>query len=87
MPGRALPHPLDYDQFPVVAVEKRNARMVADADAAVVVWDRTDRDLADLLGRCRRKGIPVRLLAPGRLEGSDPDRGAGRDGRRGGPPD
>jgi hypothetical protein len=30
----------------------------------VVVWDRIDRDLADLLGRCKRKGIPVRTLEP-----------------------
>jgi hypothetical protein len=43
----------------------------ADADAAVVVWDRLDRDLADLLGRCKRKGIPVRVLVPGAPDGPD----------------
>ena len=62
-----VPYPIDFDRHPVdsVAVERRNARMVADADAAVVVWDRIDPDLGDLLGRCKRKGIPVRVLAPG----------------------
>jgi len=60
-----VPYPADFGHFPVVAVERRNARMAADADAAVVVWDRIDPDLGDLLGRCKRKGIPVRVLAPG----------------------
>lgn len=64
---RLVAYPLDLDRFAVdsVAAERRNARMVADADAAVVVWDRIDPDLGDLLGRCKRKGIPVRVLAPG----------------------
>jgi hypothetical protein len=83
-----VPHPLnlDRDRTDELASQRRNADMVADADAAVVVWDRIDRDLADLLGRCRRKGIPVRVLVPGQPDRSDPDGSAGRDGRRGGPP-
>jgi hypothetical protein len=57
-----VPRPLhlDRDHPDELAAGRRNAGLVADADAAVVVWDRVDRDLGDLLGRCRRKGIPVR---------------------------
>src|SRR5947208_11261963 len=38
-----VPYPLDFDRFRVdsVAAERRTARLVADADAAVVVWDRS----------------------------------------------
>jgi hypothetical protein len=52
-----VPHPLDFerDRTDEVAAGRRNAALVADADGAVVMWDRLDRDLADLLGRCRRK--------------------------------
>jgi hypothetical protein len=62
-----VPYPLDLerDRTDELAAERRNAGLVADADAAVVVWDRTDRDLGDLSGRCKRKGIPVRVPAPG----------------------
>jgi hypothetical protein len=86
---RLVPHPLNLerDRTDELAAQRRNAGLVAEADAAVVVWDRADRDLGDLLGRCKRKGIPVRVLVPGRPDGSDSDGGAGRDGRRGGPPD
>ena len=81
-----VPYPIDFDRHPVdsVAVERRNARMVADADAAVVVWDRIDPDLGDLIGRCRRKGIPVRVLAPADAPRSG---GGGRPRREPGPPD
>jgi hypothetical protein len=57
-----------------VAAERRNAGLTAEADAAVVVWDRLDGDLADLIGRCKRKGIQVCVLVPGRRDG------AGREG-------
>jgi hypothetical protein len=83
---------LERDRTDELARERRNAALVAGADAAVVVWDRLDRDLGDLLGRCKRKGIPVRVLVPGRTDdstadGADPDGGAGHAGRRAGPPD
>ena len=83
---RLVAYPLDLDRFAVdsVAAERRNARMVADADAAVVVWDRIDPDLGDLIGRCRRKGIPVRVLAPADAPRSG---GGGRPRREPGPPD
>jgi hypothetical protein len=57
-----IPYPLDFDHFPFNAPERRNARMAADADAAVVVWDKLDRVVGDLLGRVVRKGIPYRVL-------------------------
>jgi hypothetical protein len=84
-----VPHPLDFerDRTDELAAERRNAGLAAEADAAVVVWDWLDRDLADLLGRCQRKGIPVRVLVPGRPDGSDPAGGAGDAERRGGPLD
>jgi hypothetical protein len=58
---------LDRDRTDEMAAQRRNADLVADADAAVVVWDRIDRDLADLLGRRRRNGTrrPARLRSPG----------------------
>jgi hypothetical protein len=34
-----VPYPLDFDLFPFNAPERRYARMVADAGAAVIVWD------------------------------------------------
>ena len=78
-----VPYPIDFDRHPVdsVAVERRNARMVADADAVVVVWDRIDPDLGNLLGRCKRKEIPVRVLVPGPPEPENPDPPPGPHGR------
>jgi hypothetical protein len=89
-----VPHPLNHarDRTDETAAARRNADLAADADAAVVVWDRIDRDLGDLLGRCKRMGIPVRVLVPGgpdevSADGADPDGGAGRTERRGDLPD
>jgi hypothetical protein len=67
-PSALVPHPLNFerDRTDDVAAERRTAGLVAEADAEVVVWDRIDRDPADLLGRCRRKSIPVRVFVPGR---------------------
>jgi hypothetical protein len=63
-----IPFPLNHqrDRTDDLAAERRNAGLVAEADAAIVVGDRHNRDLRDLLGRCKRKGIPVRILVPGR---------------------
>jgi hypothetical protein len=65
-----VPYPLDgeRDRTDQLAAERRNAGLVAEADVAVVVWDRHDRDLVDLIGRCKWKGIPVRVLVHGRLD-------------------
>jgi hypothetical protein len=57
-----------------LARQRRNAALVADADAAVVVWDRADRDLGDLLGRCRRKAVPVRVIVPDGPGDAGPER-------------
>ena len=46
--------------------------MVARADAAVVVWDRCDAAVRDLLGRLKRKGVPVRVIVPGMPGAADP---------------
>jgi hypothetical protein len=64
-----IPVPLDFEHYPFNAPERRNARMVADADAAVVVWDKVDAVVGDLLGRVIRKGIPYRGLVAGRYGG------------------
>jgi hypothetical protein len=58
-----IPYPLDLEQSPFNAAERRNARMVADADAVVVVRDGLDPVVADLLGWVVREGIPYRVLA------------------------
>jgi hypothetical protein len=40
----------------------RNAELVRDADAAVLVWDANDWRVRDLLVRCKARGLPVRVL-------------------------
>jgi hypothetical protein len=40
---------------------------VADADAAVIVWDKVDPAVGDLLGRVVRRGIPYRVLVTHRV--------------------
>ena len=86
-----VPYPLDLerDRTDELAADRRNARLVADADAAVVVWDRLDRDLGELLGRCKRKGIPLRVLVRGRSGDIGPghDQAEGSPARPGGLPD
>jgi hypothetical protein len=57
-----VPFPLDFEHYPFNAADRRNARMAADADAAVVVWDKVDTTVGDLLGRVVRKGIPYKVL-------------------------
>jgi hypothetical protein len=53
-------HPLLFD-----ADQVRNAELVRNADAAVLVWGEFDGVLRDLLVRCKAKGIPVRVLGAG----------------------
>jgi hypothetical protein len=50
-------HPLLFD-----ADQVRNADLVRDADAAVLVWDPNDWRVRDLLVRCKSRGLPVRVL-------------------------
>jgi hypothetical protein len=62
----------------------RNAEMGRDADALVMVFDPADWQTRDLAGRCRAKGIPIRVLgmpATGKRQEIPPR------ARRGGPPD
>jgi hypothetical protein len=40
----------------------RNAELVRDADAAVLVWDPNDWRVRDLLVRCKARGLPVQVL-------------------------
>src|SRR5437868_3945074 len=81
-----VPYPLNLerDRTDELAAERRKAALVADVDAAVV-RDRVERDLADLLGRCRRKGIPVRVPVPGRTWNHPLIRDTGPIARRGRP--
>src|SRR5262249_44576736 len=44
--------PINYASNRTDAPEARNARMVAEADAAVIVWHPTDWLIRDLIGRC-----------------------------------
>jgi hypothetical protein len=74
---RLVPHPLNLerDRTEDAARERRNARLVAEADAAVVVWDRHDRDLVEnqrvvgtfgaiaYLRKCRRSRPLIRPKA------------------------
>src|SRR5262245_17016035 len=53
----------------------RNAELVRDADAAVLVWGPNDWQVRDLSARCRARGIPVRVPGTGRMPGEGPVRG------------
>ena len=52
----------DFTRFPVDAVERRDAFLVVEADAVVVVWDGHDPALARVLRLAERKGIPVHII-------------------------
>lgn len=52
----------DFLRFPVDAVERRDAFIVAEADAVVVVWDGRDPAVARVLKLAERKGIPVHVI-------------------------
>jgi hypothetical protein len=52
----------DFVRFPLDAVERRDAFLVREADAAVVVWKDRDPDVRRVLARVERKGMPVHVL-------------------------
>jgi hypothetical protein len=52
----------DYRRFPIDAVERRDAFLVNEADAAVVVWADRDPDVRRVLALVERKGIPAHLV-------------------------
>src|SRR5262245_40463779 len=53
----------DYGRFPAEAAEeRRDGILVAEADAAVVVWAGRDPDVRRVLARVERKGIPVHVI-------------------------
>ena len=54
--------PPDFTRFPVDAVERRDAFLVAEADAVVVVWDGCDPAVARVLKLAERKGAPVHVI-------------------------
>ena len=57
----------DSVRFPVDAVERRDAFLVNEADAAVIVWADRDPDVRRVLALVERKGMPVHVLGgPGR---------------------
>ena len=69
----------DFVRFPVDAVVRRDAFLVAEADALVVVCDCHDPALVRVLKLAERKGIPVHVIGgpqrkPDRVKRiSDPD--------------
>lgn len=52
----------DFVRFPVDAVERRDAFLVNEVDAAVVVWANRDPDVGRVLALVERKGIPAHVL-------------------------
>lgn len=68
------PYPMNFARFskPDEAAADRNARLVADADAAVIVWDRIDRQLEALIVKLRGKGVLVRVVTPDADPGTPP---------------
>jgi hypothetical protein len=52
----------DLARFPVDAIERRDAFLVNEADAAVLVWADYDPDVRRVLALVERKGMPVRVI-------------------------
>src|SRR5829696_4403615 len=52
----------DFARFPVDAVERRDAHLVNEAAAAVVVWADRDPAVRRVLALVERRGIPVHVL-------------------------
>ena len=52
----------DFARFPLDAEERRDAFLVNEADAAVVVWDGRDPSVRRMLELVERKGIPVHVI-------------------------
>jgi hypothetical protein len=52
----------DFVRFPVDAVERRDAFLVNETDAAVIVWADRDPDVSRVLALVERKGMPVRVV-------------------------
>src|SRR4030095_16876393 len=52
----------DFVRFPVDAAERRDAFLVSEADAAVIVWKDRDPAVGRMLAMVERKGIPVHVI-------------------------
>ena len=52
----------DFSRFPTDAEERRDAFLVSEADAAVIVWDGRDESVRRVLALVERKGIPVHVI-------------------------
>jgi hypothetical protein len=52
----------DFRRFPLDAEERRDAFVVNEANAAVVVWDGRDSSVRRVLELVERKGIPVHVI-------------------------
>lgn len=52
----------DYRHFPTDAEERRDAFLVGEADAAVVVWADRDPEVRRVLELVQRRGIPVHVI-------------------------
>jgi hypothetical protein len=64
----------DFRRFPLDADERRDAFLVSEADAAVVVWDGRNESVRRILALVQRKGIPVHVIG-------GPEKKPGRDRR------
>ena len=70
----------DFARFPVDAEERRDAFLVGEADAVVVVWDGRDAGVQRVLRLAERKGGTLHVLG-------GPDRTAARSRRVPDPPE
>lgn len=52
-------YPADWDKHGKAAGPIRNAKMIADADALLLIWDGKSRGSADIRSKALQKGIPV----------------------------
>ena len=52
----------DFARFPVDAEERRDAFLVCEADAVVVVWDGRDAGVQRVFRLAERRGVPLQVM-------------------------
>jgi len=59
------PHPADWKTYGKAAGPIRNEEMAkAGADLCIAFWDGQSKGTMDMMGRCRKHGIPLKVVAP-----------------------
>ena len=67
-------YPADWDKYGRSAGMVRNAKMIANADAVIALWDGVSRGTAEAIRLARRRGIPVYVQRPEMAVAGEGDR-------------